>query len=101
MINIYITFNYLDEFTNKLDCIVLTKIRKVSNMEVVRLPVYDFIYNNGDYNQNNGVVCCVPFSTEYFSDMVKLGNHKVIPNNGFKILLYKIYSDFFLHTSQL
>lgn len=47
---------FLDQFTEKFDCIILTETWHVPNVNLVQLKGYTLIYNEASYNQNDGTI---------------------------------------------
>lgn len=63
----------LNQFQNQFDCIVLTETWRIHNTEFFNMPNFNLIYNNGDINQNDGVVVYLSDSLDFVADVVMIG----------------------------
>lgn len=46
----------LHQFRTDFDCLVLTETWQIAGIDIFKLNGYDIVYNEGRYNQNDGVV---------------------------------------------
>lgn len=80
---------FLSNFDVPFECIVLTETWKIDNINFFHLDDYDIIYNNGSFNQNDGVMIYIKNDLNYNYEIQKINNTAVI-NLNIKILNYKI-----------
>lgn len=75
----------LDEFKvllcrmeTRFDCIVLTETWQLPDCFLYNLPGYDMLYNNGDFNQNDGVVIYIKQDYDYKYEIVEMDTIKLL-----------------------
>ncbi|KAJ8980516.1 hypothetical protein NQ317_007936 [Molorchus minor] len=73
----------LHKLVVQLDCLILTETWKLDDPELYNINGYDMLYNQGDYNQNDGVVAYIKSNLKY--------SYEIIPLNNTKILQIKIH----------
>ncbi|KAJ8979456.1 hypothetical protein NQ317_006770 [Molorchus minor] len=68
----------LYEISHEIDIILLTETWKIENPELYKLNGYNIIYNDGNYNQNDGVVLLIKEGLHFDYKIDNLGPIKVI-----------------------
>lgn len=72
---------FLSHFEERFDCIVLTETWKIGNINLHKIEGYDIIYNNGQYNQNDGIVIYIKNDLDYTYQIDTINNVSVINLN--------------------
>lgn len=74
---------YLEQFSENMECMVLTETFQIHDINVFNIPGYNIIYNYGSINQNDGTVIYLKSDLEY--------NHETVTfTNGNKLILLKV-----------
>lgn len=68
----------LNELHYNFDCIVFTETWKIYNKDFYNLDGFISIYNEGSINQNDGVIVYIKDNYDYKSEIVNLGEIKII-----------------------
>lgn len=55
---------FLKQFDNEFDCIILTETWQVPNVNVIQLNGYTLIYNEANFNQNDGTIIYIKNNCE-------------------------------------
>lgn len=69
---------YIQQFDFDFECLVLTETWEIPDPELYQINGYNLIYNNGNYNQNDGTVIYVKSDIEFCFDIITLGDNKLI-----------------------
>lgn len=69
---------YIHQFEFDFECLVLTETWEIPDVELCKINGYNLIYNNGNYNQNDGTVIYIKSDIEFSHEIVKLGNNNLI-----------------------
>lgn len=69
---------YLLYMAVKFDVIVLTETYKVASLEMFHIDGYTIIYNEGDYNKNDGVVVYLRQYMKFNAKTVQIADTKVL-----------------------
>ena len=69
------SFNYC------FDCLILTETFKLYNTDIFNIPGYDLLYNQGDFNKNDGVIIYIKSDLNYTYEVINIGVIKVIKLN--------------------
>ena len=65
---------FLEGLNEQFDVLVFTECWKVLNTNLFNKYGYDLLYNNGDLNQNDGVIVYIKSEHEYKYNITKLGD---------------------------
>lgn len=68
----------LEELSHKFEIIALTETWKIENIELYKLNGYNIIYNEGIYNQNDGVVVLIKDNLNFDVEINNIGPIKAI-----------------------
>lgn len=71
----------LEQINISFDCIVLTETWNVTDCSLFSLENYELIYNEGNVNQNDGVIVYVRNGLEYNFSVSALSNIKIVEVN--------------------
>lgn len=69
---------YLSQISTEFDCFVFTETWQLQDISLFRLENYNMIYNEGHFNQNDGVVIYLKSGINYESKIIRIGDIKVI-----------------------
>lgn len=69
---------FLSELDSNIDVIILTETWKIVDLSLYNIEGYDIIYNNGDYNQNDGTVVYVKSKHQYLYTVQQIYNTKAL-----------------------
>lgn len=71
----------LHSFNYCLDCLILTETFKLYNTDIFNIPGYDLLYNQGDFNKNDGVIIYIRSDLNYTYEVINIGEIKAIKLN--------------------
>lgn len=66
------------------DCMVLTETWKLVDPSIYGIPGYNMIYNQGDYNQNYGVLMYIKQEYDFEYEIVEMDEIKILRTIKFK-----------------
>ncbi|KAJ8974990.1 hypothetical protein NQ317_013406 [Molorchus minor] len=69
---------YLEKFTIKPDCIVLTETWKILDIELYNIQGYNIIYSESMYNQNDGTVVYIKSDIMFSHEIIALSNNNLL-----------------------
>lgn len=69
---------YLNQFSYKPDCIILTETWQIQDLTLHNIEGYNVIYNNSIYNQNDGIVIYIKSDYEFSHNIVALTNNNIV-----------------------
>lgn len=61
---------YLSQFAFEFDIIVLTETFKISSLGLHAMPGYSMVYNEGNFNRNDGVVAYIKTNIQYKHEII-------------------------------
>ena len=64
----------LEQFSNKLDVIVLSETFHVADLDLYKINSYEIFYSHGKLNRNDGVVVYVKSGIKCKCSIIKIGN---------------------------
>lgn len=86
---------YIQQFDFNFDCIVFSETWRVYDTTIYNMQGYDLIYNEGDYNQNDGVIIYLKSDISHSYEIISLGTIKAlklkIKYNSKSITLTAVY----------
>lgn len=87
---------YIRQFTTEIECIVLTETWQVQDLDLCHMDGYNIVYNEGTFNQNDGVIIYIKSDLVYTYEIIQLPNdNKVIQlrlnHNNKKIIINAAY----------
>lgn len=65
---------YISQFNFQFDCIVFTETYGIPDTSLFLVDGYDLLYNEGDFNRNDGVVVYIRSSLSYNHKIVAVGS---------------------------
>lgn len=80
---------FLSHFDEPFECIILTETWKIDNINMYKIEGYDILYNEGVFNQNDGIVIYIKNNLNYTYQIDKINNVSVI-NLNIQLVDYKI-----------
>lgn len=86
---------FLNNLETEIDCVIFTETRKIDNLGLYQIAGYRVIYNEGNLNQNDGVVMYLKSQYAFSYKIIPLGSSKTISvtldfnvNNKINIIAY-------------
>ncbi|KAJ8938685.1 hypothetical protein NQ317_010176, partial [Molorchus minor] len=85
---------YLQQFDFNYDFIILTETWEIIDLDSHQINGYNLIYNNGNYNQNDGTVIYIKTHIDFKYNILMIGNNNLIEvetsiaNKSIKILCF-------------
>lgn len=69
---------FLTQFSHSFDVLILTETWRIHNINMYNRPNYDIMYNEGNVNQNDGVIIYIKKTIEHCFNISKFGNMNVL-----------------------
>lgn len=69
---------FLSQFEHEFDVVILTETWRIHDLSVYKKPSYDILYNQGNINQNDGVLVYIKNNLVYHHDVIKFGEINII-----------------------
>lgn len=63
---------YLQQFAFDFDCIIFTETWRIHDTNIFNIPGYNLVYNEGDYNQNDGVIVYIKSDIPHEHEIISL-----------------------------